>query len=144
MNQFLWKSNFRGKKKSTVIQRMLYISCYVSCQSIVQEAIRMSCVVICKTQQLHWFVTIKATSTSPQLLHLQDFLKTFTVRESARKWSVTFSLMAQLRSVIRMICLTTGWAWFYNQRLSYANSLQFGGKSLKSFEECNFLRLRNH
>ena len=93
----MWKSNFRGKKTSTVIQRMLYISCYVSCQSIVQEAIRMSCVVICKTQQLHWFVTIKATSTSPQLLHLQDFLKTFTVRESARKWWVTFSLMAQLR-----------------------------------------------
>ena len=135
----MWKSNFRGKKTSTVIQRMLYISCYVSCQSIVQEAIRMSCVVICKTQQLHWFVTIKATSTSPQLLHLQDFLKTFTVRESARKWSVTFSLMAQLRSVIRMICLH-----FYNPRWSYPNSLQVGGKSLKSFEECNFLRLRNH
>ena len=38
-----------------------------------------------------------------------------------------------------MICLTTGEAWFYNQRWSCANSLQVGGKSLKSFEEWNFL-----
>ena len=38
-----------------------------------------------------------------------------------------------------MICLTTGQAWFYNQRWSCANSLQVGGKSLKSFEEWNIL-----
>ena len=37
------------------------------------------------------------------------------------------------------MCLTTGQAWFYNQRWSRANSLQVGGKSLKSFEEWNFL-----
>ena len=37
-----------------------------------------------------------------------------------------------------MICLTTGRARFYNQRWSYANSLQVGGKSLKSFKEWNF------
>ena len=38
-----------------------------------------------------------------------------------------------------MICLTIGQAWFYNQRWSCANSLQVGGKFLKSFEEWNFL-----
>ena len=54
------------------------------------------------------------------------------------KWLhvVTFGLLAQLLSyaVIRIICLTTGWARFYKHRWSFTNSLQVGGKSLKSLE----------
>ena len=39
-----------------------------------------------------------------------------------------------------MIRLTSGQAEFYNHRWSFTNSLQVGGKSLKSFEEWNFQR----
>ena len=39
-----------------------------------------------------------------------------------------------------MIRLTSGQAQFYNHRWSFTNSLQVGGKSLKSFEEWNFQR----
>ena len=42
-------------------------------------------------------------------------------------------------AVMRMICLTAGQTWFYDQRRSYANSLQVCRQSLKSFEELNLL-----
>ena len=60
------------------------------------------------------------------------FRSTFTGKK-AWKWSATFSLLAK-----NFDMLDLGWAWFHNRRWSYANSLQVGGKSLKSFEEWNF------
>ena len=82
-------------------------------------------------------VIIKATSR--QILCLQDLDQLLRLRRS-EKWSVTFSLLAQLRCIIRVICFThSGRAWFYYQRWSYENSLLVDGKSLKSLEEWNFL-----
>ena len=40
-----------------------------------------------------------------------------------------------------MICLTTGRAWFYNQRSSYANSLQVGGKIFEKLQTVKFLMI---
>ena len=51
------------------------------------------------------------------------------------KWSVTLSLLAQLRCNQNDMLDYWGWARFYNQGWSYAIFLQVGDKSLKSFEE---------
>ena len=50
----------------------------------------MSCVVIFKTQQLHW-ISVMIKATSPQLLRSQDFFKQLLrLRGSAGKVLVTF------------------------------------------------------
>ena len=85
-------------------------------------------------------VVIKATSS--ELLRLQDLDQLSWLRRSDQY--INFSLSAQLCCNQNDMLDLTGRACFYNQRWSYATSLQVilvGGKSLKSFEEWNFLQL---
>ena len=94
-----------------------------------------------KIASLH-HIRARIKATNPQLLCLQDLDQLSRLRRSKNdQWCLVYRLSYP---VIRMVCLTTGRVWFYNQRWSHANSLQVGSKSLKSFEEWNFLRLRRH